>query len=406
MKKAREEITLSGLVEMIENGKERVFLALLFFASLLVRANTSWTEIKTIGIHYGGDFIRFKEWELELDRLGMAFFAEYNDIPYYWGFTLILHAVKKISGGYGAMIAVNVLATSAAVIFLYKVAETVTKSKTIALLAGIEYVYCPKLMEWNNAVTSDAIAVLIGLVCFYCYYKYTRVSRKRKDLVILGVVCLLYYFERTTAVITIIFICAGLIKQKFGKNRKLMLICGVSALLVLAAAGLILLKISHGEHGVVSRIKYYIELFERGTIVYETNTFVYEADPSHFGKPIFALDILAIIALRAVFFWSVAFRNDSVYEAVLGYALFLPLVITGFLGIITAFRKKKRELYSLFVFILMTNIIQACFEIDGGFRYRMPVLPFMIVFSAYFVFTAARWYSERAENKKTGVDKK
>ena len=206
--------------------------------------------------------------------------------------------------------------------------------------------------------------------------------------------------------ITIIFICAGLIKQKFGKNRKLMLICGVSALLVLAAAGLILLKISHGEHGLVSRIKYYIELFERGTIVYETNTFVYEADPSHFGKPIFALDILAIIALRAVFFWSVAFRNDSVYEAVLGYALFLPLVITGFLGIITAFRKKKRELYSLFVFILMTNIIQACFEIDGGFRYRMPVLPFMIVFSAYFVFTAARWYSERAENKKTGVDKK
>ena len=406
MKKAREEITLSGLVEMIENGKERVFLALLFFASFLVRANTSWTEIKTIGIHYGGDFIRFKEWELELDRLGTAFFAEYNDIPYYWGFTLILHAVKKISGGYGAMIAVNVLATSAAVIFLYKVAEIVTKSKTIALLAGIEYVYCPKLMEWNNAVTSDAIAVLIGLVCFYFYYKYTRVSRKRKDLVILGVVCLLYYFERTTAVITIIFICAGLIKQKFGKNRKLMLICGVSALLVLAAAGLILLKISHGEHGLVSRIKYYIELFERGTIVYETNTFVYEADPSHFGKPIFALDILAIIALRAVFFWSVAFRNDSVYEAVLGYALFLPLVITGFLGIITAFRKKKRELYSLFVFILMTNIIQACFEIDGGFRYRMPVLPFMIVFSAYFVFTAARWYSERAENKKTGVDKK
>lgn len=55
----------------------------------------------------------------------------------------------------------------------------------------------------------------------------------------------------------------------------------------------------------------------------------------------------------------------------------------------------------MFVFILMTNLTQACFEIDGGLRYRMPVLPFMIVFSSYFVFTAARLFSERAKSKDT-----
>ncbi|ADU23484.1 glycosyltransferase family 39 protein [Ruminococcus albus] len=402
MKKERKEITFPILNKMIENGNDRVFSVVLFLASLLVRANTSWNIIRNIGIHYGGDFVRFQEWELELDRLGMKFFSEYNDIPYYWGFTLLLHAVKKLTGGYSGIIVVNVLMTSAAVIFLYKTAKIVTKSKTIALLAGLEYVYCPKLMEWNNALTSDAIAIFIGAVCFYYYYKYTRVSKARKDLVILSLICLLYYFERTTAVITIIFICAGLIKQKFSKNRKMILILSVAAAVGMLAVGIILLKVSHGEHGVVSRIKYYIGLFESGTIVYETNTFVYNADPSHFGKPIFALDILAIIALRAVFFWSVAFiRENSIFEVVMGYITFLPLIVTGFLGIITSFRKKNKELYSMFVFILMTNLTQACFEIDGGLRYRMPVLPFMIVFSSYFVFTAARLFSERAKSKDT-----
>ena len=192
---------------MIENGNDHIFMVILFLASLLVRASASSNIIRNIGIHYGGDFMRFHEWELELDRLGMQFFSEYNDIPYYWGFTLLLHAVKKLTGGYNAIIVVNILMTSAAVIFLYKTAKIVTKSKTMALLAGLEYVYCPKLMEWNNALTSDAVAIFIGLVCFYYYYKYTRVSKARKDFVILSLVCLLYYFERTTAVITIIFIC-------------------------------------------------------------------------------------------------------------------------------------------------------------------------------------------------------
>lgn len=187
--------------------------------------------------------------------------------------------------------------------------------------------------------------------------------------------------------IALIYIAIGLIMQMDKKKRTVLLIVLGAFIIELL---IFMFAKSHGEHGLVSRVKYYISLFESGTIVYETKTFKYPVHEQFIGTPLFALDVIGIIFVRMIFFWVVSFEQFPIYEKILSYVFLLPLIITGFLGIIIAIKKKQNSLYFIIGFILTTNVVQSFFEIDGAHRYRLPVLPFMMIMSAYFLYLLAK----------------
>lgn len=154
------------------------------------------------------------------------------------------------------------------------------------------------------------------------------------------------------------------------------------------------------------RAEYYISLFESGTIVYETETFVYPVHESFIGNWRFIFDIIGIVICRFVFFWAVSFDYYTIVDNIMGYGMLLPVFITSFIGIGLAVKNKHKRLIFMAGFILMTNIVQSFFEIDGGYRYRLPVLPFVLIFSSYCIYCLIKLYYEKKgryidENKIT-----
>ena len=385
------EIVMQELKAKINNLNEKYILISLFILALIMRILTLYADLSAVGIGYGGDVIRFSAWAEEIKVNGLGYFLENIDKPYYWGYPTILYLCRTIFKSDISALILNIIATSAATVLLYKTAVMATENRCIGLLSSVMYAYSPQLINWNAALTSDALGIFFVILCFYFYYKQKDENGAKKKITIAFLIIseLLFFLIRTTAVIAILYITFGLIKQLDRKRRiislSIILLLGISVLTFLFAT-------SYGEHGLAERAKYYISLFESGTIVYETNTFIYPVHESFIGNWLFLFDIIGIVICRFIFFWAVSFDYYTIVDNLMGYGLLLPVFITSFIGIVFAIKNKHERLLSMVGFILMTNIIQSFFEIDGGYRYRLPVLPYVLILSSYCIYCIFKLY--------------
>lgn len=377
MKKALIQLSYA-----LEKADRRLLIGGLAVLALIVRISSVMSILSSVGIQYGGDTERYNAWALGIAEKGLGYYAENLDKPYYWGYPTVLFICRTVFGSDLAAIWVNILASAAGVIYLFLIARLITKSNTTAAVCCIFYCYSNQLMAWDSALYSDSLGLFLMLGCFWHFFSYMEQGR-RSELIRLIIMAVPYYLVRTTSVIALAFMAAGIILKKSGKNRKKVLLAAGICLGAAIGFFVFLLLTSKGEHGVLSRVRYYIGLFESGTVVFETDTFVY---PVHFaGSPLFILDVLGIILCRLVFFWAIFFKRFPIYEKILNCLTLLPIVILGFTGAVMAIRKKERRLWPVIGFVALTNVIQSFFEIDGSHRYRMPVLPFMMLLSAWTI---------------------
>lgn len=182
-----------------------------------MRVLTLYADISVGGIGYGGDVIRFSAWADEIKIKGVRYFSENSDKPYYWGYPLILYLClcRTIFHSDISALVVNIIATSVAAVLIYRTAVMATDSRCIGLLTGVLYAYSPQLINWNSALTSDALGIFFVILCFYLYYRQkTEDGGKKKLLIVLLIISeLIFFLVRTTAVIAILYITFGLLKQ-------------------------------------------------------------------------------------------------------------------------------------------------------------------------------------------------
>ena len=98
------------------------------------------------------------------------------------GYPTVLYLCRTIFGTDKAALAVNILATSIAVCFLYKIALMLTDSKALALLAGFIYAYSPQIMKWDGSLYSDNLRIFFVILVFICTFcKNAAAAKKSVD---------------------------------------------------------------------------------------------------------------------------------------------------------------------------------------------------------------------------------
>lgn len=380
--------------KIIDNIKDRNLEIAIFLLAIIIRIYYVITIIVNFGVQYGGDAVRYNDWANGILSQGLSYYANNLDKPYYWGYPTIIALSRLIFGRDEMLLYLNCFFSSVAVIFLYRTVRMVFKDKCVALTTGIIYAYFYECIRWDSSLYSDSVGLLMEIMCIYFYYKIKLGDEEKKsaDLTRLIFCEIIFFLVRTTSFITIAALTVGLVNGMGRKKKTIVYVCFFGAFLCLL---IFMLATSHGDHGLVSRAKYYIGLFEEGTIVFETNTFKYNIPESHLNKPIFAFDMLAIICIRVVFFWSMFFKTSPLAEKILRGAGFSFIYFFGIIGLIRILKIKLQEPRTLMYLIVLTNFVQACFEIDGSQRYRLPIVPWVISIAAFGVKTAYVFFHNR-----------
>lgn len=378
------------LSQSINKVKDRTFEIVLLTAAFVIRmVNVVNQLIWAHGAFYGGDTLRYSAWADEIIEKGFAYYAENIDKIYYWGYPTIIALVRMITGEDAWLMVINGCFSALAVVFLYRTAIMLFHSKSTALLAGLTYAYFPECMKWDTSIYSDPLGLFFEIFCIYLFFRYRELSGKERRRCIAALIFseILFFLIRTTSSITIILIAIALIRD-LDKKKKIVI---TAALVTFAALFLIVaFATAHGEHALTARLDYYFDLYKQGTIVFETKTFVYPVNSEHFGTAFFIVDIILIIICRFIFFWAMFFKSFDPVEKLLRGVSFSYLYITVLIGIYYLRKRKNYGAGFLMILILTTNIIQSFFEIDGAHRYRIPIIPWLIVIGAYGVRCAVK----------------
>ncbi len=371
------------LTDMIEKLSEKAVLCGLFVLAAAERLIFMFNMVGFSGkVAIIGDSERYDAWARAIADQGLSYYANNLDKPYYWGYATVVAIFRAIFGFDYPLLIFQCLFSALSAVFIYKTAMLIFNSKPAALYSGIIYAMCHQTIYWCHVLYSDSIGLALEIICIYLFFLQKTQQKKQRVLtIVLLVICALMFMSiRTTSFITVAVLTAGLFSQLPKKPKK---IIGLTVCAVIVGALIYMFANSKGEHGLASRLDYYIDLFKSGTIVYGGMDI--DLPKSHFDSPVFALDIILVVLLRAVCFWGIALPFMEISEMIMNVINLVPLFILGFGGLIRAKKQKISGCVYFAALIIATNIVQALSEVDFAYRYRIPIYPALIIPAGWFL---------------------
>ena len=159
----------------------------------------------------------------------------------------------------------------------------------------------------------------------------------------------------------------------------------------------IIFQTSGPQFGLAPYFDYFSSLFEKGILVRDrpTLTVAVEWLPG-FNLPNILL-FLKLFISKIFLFWSPIAPEFSFGHKVVSILTFTPLITLGFFGMLQGLANahdpnKYRFIVFLSSIIIFFWIFQSFTEIDYDWRYRLPVLPFMVIFASYGFYTILEKY--------------
>ena len=91
-----------------------------------------------------------------------------------------------------------------------------------------------------------------------------------------------------------------------------------------------------------------------------------------------------LISHRLLAFWIVFSRNFHLLHIIISSLTLIPLYILGVSGMYCSLQdRRSRALYFMVSIILSYWVFHVFTEVDYDWRYRLPVLPFLLLFASY-----------------------
>lgn len=372
------------------------------------------------GITWSSDSIGFARWGAELTARGFDYFAYFGNrgdairlLPYTaWLTVVALYQSFFGEAWAGAIVATNVLVSAGAAALISNSAYRLTRAPWVSLVAGALFVISFDAMQWSPYVMSDSTFSFLVVLWFWAWLVGVSGESKRTvTLVTTTTLTLIILLYRPTGVAFLPVALLGAVSIA-GRKEILQRLAKTPAILSKAAVMVpLILLIVMGAHA------WLMESPSRWPI--ETGSSIIRLPADHYGMgevvwkryetfhppPTAYTDYLAIALDRFVhffFFVSSAFSRPHNAASAL---FFVPVYGLGLYAALSHLRPasahpplRRLAVACALLVIASFAVCHALFVIDFNWRYRLPVLPFLILVAALGAQDALRGYRRNADH--------
>ncbi len=311
-----------------------------------------------------------------IKEFGLFRFAEDNiSIPYYWFFPFLLYLYKSLVGASFLSLAIVIQFTlSCANIFLlirlYFIVFEERKGQWLVLfLAAI----CYDILQWGHYLLTDIYSIFLILLYLVFCVSQKRTSNFLTFFILPLLAMMLITLRGANMIVVIASIVYFIYRKDFKKFPGLLIVI----LLISFLAG------SHSKdnasYSLDSRQYLYKNNALKGQIIDDRPRYDIEPYKNGVSKALFYAKLLILRTLNYWRFYSEEFSTKHNFFNL----LFFPACYLGFLFFL--FRTSRpislpqSLLLYIMLFFMIGNIVTM---IDYDWRYRVPVLSLMIIFSA------------------------
>ncbi len=382
---------MEKILAYIDQIKNTYILSGLFLISISVRL----LYLKVLGSHIGQDSQFYSNAASILLDTNFNFLELLNRgfPPYYWSYPAILALFQN---NIQYIIYFQIFAGALSSVFLYFIVSKIF-NKLTGIFAALMFGLFFEIFQWDTYLLTDSLFVSFIITAIFLYF---LSQQKKKNLyrILLSFVLLLLLFLRPTF-LPLLGALILTVSWKWQRHNKIIFFAAgvtVAFLVVLA-----LLRQEPGAHlSIQGYAHYFVSLFQSGIIVRDRSEFIF---PTYFTPELSFTNLflfLQIFLAKLVSFWSPTAKKFSLSHIFLNLVTFIPLYIFGLIGIFKSLRNlpqdelaKKITLFS-FSCLLSFWIFHSLTEIDFDWRYRMPALPFLIIFASFGLSSSLSYFEK------------
>lgn len=320
---------------------------------------------------------------------------------FYIGFVTLVALCQKVLGAHWlwGVLLLNLGVLALTCTLLVCLALRLTGRSSAGLLTLILFLSCLEIFNWARFVLTDALFTGLVAALFYCLV-FALIEEKivaRKYGIGALILLLLSPFCRPTGVVLFPIVAVGILVVRWfgsagvkGKNRAGIVAAICVVLLLISVADAYVMQdtrrwpLPGAEASAEAvRVPYYAKLYHQGAVV-NARLETYATPPQTLP------DFLALSARRLAYFF--AFCSSKGFSRGHNLALSLFFVPAYLLALSTVFRFVRRDerlsreaetaLILAIVFVGGFAFFHAHTEIDYDWRYRLPVLPPLILMAA------------------------
>jgi len=382
--------------------KTKNLLALLFLAALLVRLG--FLALNGFEIFIAADQGNYEE------MAGMVSNGQISDlsIPVYPVFISLVYSVFGINN---LMVVVAQMLISSLLPIILFLTTRLVSNKRIALIAGVITVFVPEIIFWNMYILTDSLYILLLAVSVYLVIlQYIRPSYLNISLsiVFIGIT----YLTRT-AFLTLLPVFTLFLLLSFFKNIKnwiryipagtiVVIFC---IYLLFSGIGIHLhpskttyFRIVYG-YSATWDVEYHLDKFQRDTRVLErkANLDKININMSNeevidvYKSQITAKEIWISMLSRLYYFWNIFLPRYSLSHSLINAVSYIPLYVFSLFSLPMLRRKNTRlALGFMWLCVLSISVTHMVTFIDWDNRYRLAVIPFLIIFASIGFYHSIR----------------
>ncbi|MBI3251585.1 MAG: glycosyltransferase family 39 protein [Candidatus Andersenbacteria bacterium] len=355
----------------------------------LLNLSTRLVYFYIVGVRDGGDtWFYVQNARTVLENFGNPFaLLDQGIYPYYWLYPFFLIAFQIQAS---AVIITQVILQSLAAVLLYQIGKKLW-SAPVGLIAGVAYAFFFEVFQWDLYMLTDSL--YLSMMIASVYLVMGAVERKTAAAWLAPTFSMVGLFLlRPTSVVylaSVGFLGAMPMPAKF---RLYVALVALTAIVL--GGGYLTAYGSQKAFGVAYSVYYYKDLLRQGVVVRDRPEYSLSLtwDSSFTIKNFFR--VISLFEHRAVAFWRFYIPAYSPDHRLLNLLTFIPLYGFAFVGGLSIFTRKPIDQRKSFlvVIILAYWIFQTLTEVDFDWRYRIPVLPWVLLFAAYGVIVAKRHY--------------
>lgn len=366
------------LLDFKEN--ENLIAIVIFFTSFLIGISYFYFSGVIISPD-GGFYIKSAN---SVISEGISFY--YNNIShiYYWGYQTFLAITFLIfNKSLYAVVILQIIVQSIAAVLVFKISKFVFNSTITGLISGIIYSAFWEIFRWDVFILTESLMCMLIVSIIYLSLKIKYNSKFSLNYLILLILNLsALAITRPTALPIIV---AVLILLLSNLNRKQILIVNsVIILIALTVLTIVVLKGKDDGLSISGYFNYFARLYKDGIIVTGMPEYNYNFIKVSPNVIVFTFHTVIITIYKALMYWAFIIGRHSLIHKVINILIFIPLYLFALSGTIESFKNEsKSKVKFLLLIVVFYNVFHALTEVDFDWRYRVPILPVLIILASY-----------------------
>jgi hypothetical protein len=352
------------------------------------------------GVRYGGDSRGYAQAADRLIESGFDYVtvvsqthSTYPTVMYVLFATVVALLKLLFGGGWDtALVVLNVLAAAGTAALAVGVARRATESALAAWGATALFLGCFGITAWTPFILSDTTFLLLSFLVFAAAAD--RVLHREKGWAPVFALAVAAAFYRPTGVVLIPAAAWAMYLARSQPGRGRRMVSGALALAGVAGVFLFCWILQRPSRWPVDALTGTLdqtaEFYALGEVV-SARPSTYHAPPST------VLEYAAIAADRFLHFFAVGADDFSLAHTLVNAAFFVPvyglavwLAVAMLRGRDGLSQPRRDVLLAAAAFVLVTAVFHGLLQVDFDWRYRVPILPHLVVLAAGGI-AALRW---------------